>query len=236
MPTIAIIGGSGFNQAKWLKGFKQNIVKTMYGNVLLYRKGKVIFLPRHGKNMAIPPHRINHRANICALNLQGVEKIFAINSVGSLKVNIKPGTFLMPDDYIHFTPESFFEFEMKSIVPEINEKIRKELKQAAKKAKVTVKPKAIYMQTKGPRFETKAEINIIKKWADILGMTMGSEANLAQELGIPYACLCAVDNYAHGIGKKLDINSIIKMHKKNMPKSEKILKEIVKANKDVNSN
>ncbi len=64
MPKIAIIGGSGFQTGKFLKGFKQEIVKTMYGNVLLFVKDKVVFLPRHGKNKTIPPHRINHKANI----------------------------------------------------------------------------------------------------------------------------------------------------------------------------
>ena len=75
MSKLAIIGGSGLQAEKFLKGFEQQIIKTMYGNVLLFSKNKIVFLPRHGKNKNIPPHRVNHKANICALNLLGVEKI-----------------------------------------------------------------------------------------------------------------------------------------------------------------
>lgn len=233
MPKIAIISGCAFESKKFLKLFKQQIVKTMYGNVLLYVKNKVVFLPRHGKNKSIPPHRQNDKANICALNLLGVEKIFAINSVGSLKESIKLGTFIVPDDYVHFDPDSFFEFELKSIAPELDAKLRKEIIGAAKKANVKTKNKVVYIQTKGPRFETKAEIKIIKSWGDVVGMTMANEATLAQELGIPYACICLVDNFAHGIGKRrINEDTIRKTLKKYEPAFFKIVNEIIKRNKN----
>jgi len=227
---VAIIGGSGFKSERFLKGFSRQIIKTMYGNVLLYQKGKSFFLPRHGKGANIPPHRINHKANICALNLLGVENILSINSVGSLSQKIKPGTFILPDDYVNFNPDTFFELELKSITPEINEKVRKEIKDCAKKAKVAVKDKAVYVQTKGPRFETKAEIRVISKWGDIVGMTMASEATLAQELAIPYAALCVVDNYANGIGKGISQSALAKSQKQNLPKAERIAIEFLKRN------
>jgi 5'-methylthioadenosine phosphorylase len=232
MPKIAIIGGSGFSSEKFLKGFKQHIVKTMYGNVLLFVKDKVVYLYRHGKNRNIPPHRINHKANICALNLLGVEKIIGLNSVGSLNEKIKPGSIIVADDYVNFNPESFFEFELRFVVPEINDKLRKDIISGAKKAKITVKSKGTYVQMKGPRYETKAEIKIIKKYGDIVGMTMASEATLSKELGLPYASLCVVCNYANGIGKKkFDSGGLEKYQKKLQPKVEKIVKEIIKKNK-----
>jgi 5'-methylthioadenosine phosphorylase len=198
----------------------------------LFTKDKVVFILRHGKNKNIPSHRINHKANICALNLLGVEKIIGINSAGSLNEKIKPGTLLLPSDYINFKPKSFFDFELRSIVPELNKDLLKDVKQAAKKAKVTVKGSGVYMISKGPRYETKAEIKIIKKWADIVGMTMAHEATLSQELGLKYACICSVDKYANGIAKKkLTEEQIEKKQKLNQPKIEKILKELIKGNK-----
>lgn len=232
MPKIAIIGGSGFQTKKFLNDFKQEIIKTMYGNVLLFVKGKVVFLPRHGKNKSIPPHKINHKANMCALNLLGVEKIFGINSVGSLNEKLKLGSFIIADDYVDFNPDSFFDFELRFTTPDISERLRKEIKDCAKKSKVTVKNKGTYVQTKGPRFETKAEIKIIKKWGDMVGMTMASEATLARELRIPYACLCSVSNYANGIVKvNIDEEKIEKMQIKNFSKIERVVKDIIKKNK-----
>ncbi|MBD3164707.1 6-oxopurine nucleoside phosphorylase [Candidatus Woesearchaeota archaeon] len=232
MPKIAVIGGSGFDSRAFLRGFKQEIVKTMYGNVLLFVKGKVIFLPRHGKNKTIPPHKINHKANLCALNLLGAEKIFGICSTGSLKEAIKPGTVVIPDDYVDFFPDSFIEFEMKCVTPELNKEMRERLKAAAKKAKLKAKNKAVYVQAKGPRYETKAEISIIKKWGDIIGMSLAREATLARELAIPYAALCTVDNYANGIAKgKISQSAVEKAANKNFKKALKVIMEIIKKNR-----
>jgi len=221
----AFIGGSGFTSDL---GFEQKIVKTQFGNVLLFVKNKNIFLPRHGKSNSIPPHGINHRANICALNVLGVETIIAINSVGSLKQSLKPGSIVIPHDYVDFLPKSFFDFELTSITPELDAHLLKKIKQAAKKVKVLVKT-GVYVQTHGPRFETKAEIAIIKKWGHVVGMTMASEATLAQELGIPYASICTVDNYANGLIKKpLSLDTLKKTQVKTQPKILKIIKELMK--------
>ncbi len=145
---------------------------------------------------------------------------------------IKPGTIIIPDDYVNFNPDSFFEFEFRSISPEISEGLRKDIISAVKKVKIVARNKASYVQTKGPRYETKAEVKVIKKWGDIMGMTMAHEATLSRELGIPYASICSVDNYANGISKaKMDEDKIEKIQKKNLPKIEKIIKEIIKKNK-----
>ncbi len=230
MSKIAFIGGSGFSKRKLFDGFEKSYVKTQYGNVLLFVKGKVIYLARHGIHKSIPPHRINHRANICALNLLGAERIIGINSVGSLKETIKPGSIVVASDYVHLDPPSFHDFELKAITPQLDTDLIKKIKAAAKKAKVTTKNTGVYIQTKGPRFETKAEVSIIKKWGDIVGMTMASEATLAQEIGLPYASICAVDNYANGISKKkLTEATLKKTHEKTQPKMEKIIKELMRS-------
>ena len=96
MPKTAIIYTDVLTPSP---SFEQQIVKTIYGNVLLYVREKTILLPRQGKNMAIPPHRINHKANICALNVLGVEKIIGVERVKSLKKAFTPGTIILPHDY-----------------------------------------------------------------------------------------------------------------------------------------
>ncbi len=229
MAKTAYIIGSGFAASHLLKDFDQAIVKTQYGNVLLYRKRKSIILLRHGKNLSIPSHRINYKANICALNLDGVERIVGINSVGSLKEAIVQGSLIIPDDYIDFLPQSFCDFELKTIIPALDGQVRAWLISAAKKSGVSVRTSGIYVNMCGPRFETAAEISVIRKWGHVVGMTMAKEATLAQELGIPYACICSVDNYAHGIGKHaLSGDSLKKVYKKTQPKIEKILNLLMK--------
>ncbi|MBR9700140.1 MTAP family purine nucleoside phosphorylase [Candidatus Woesearchaeota archaeon] len=220
MQTIGIIWGL----EKIPKGYSQEIVKTMYGNVLLFKKKKVILLPRQGKNASIPTHRINHKANMCALNLGGVEAIFGIHRVISLKEAFRPGNLILPDDYVNFLPETFFDVEHKSITPEISKQNRERIKKMAKKLKIVLKPKGIYVQIRGARKNTKAEISIVKKWGDVLGRSMASEATLSQELGIPYASLCAVEDYASGIGKKVAAKRLLKISQDNLKKCERLAK------------
>ncbi len=199
---LAIIGGSG------LKNFK---------------KEEVIFLQRHGNNL--PPHKIDHKKNVLSLKEKGVDAIIGICSVGSLKPGIKPGTIVMPDDYIDILNKlTFFETEAVHIVPELDEKLRQMIIKTIKKLKLTVQGKGIYFQTRGPRFETRAEINMIKDYADVVGMTMASEATLAKEQGMCYASICIVDNYPNGIAdKKLKVKDWQNAQEKNKKNVLKLL-------------
>ncbi|MFC1690644.1 MTAP family purine nucleoside phosphorylase [Nanoarchaeota archaeon] len=206
MPKIAIIGGSGF------KDFK--------------KKG-VIFLKRHGKN--IPPHKINHKKNISYLKKKGVKTIIGINSVGSLKRRIKPGSIVIPHDYINLKNiQTYYDLKAKHITPGLDEDLRGKIIKASKKIKLRTINRSVYIQTLGPRFETKAEINMIKKYADIVGMTLANEATLAKELGLKYACICSVDNYANGITKrKISEKDIKKAQKENKNKVKLLLDAVL---------
>jgi len=245
---IAIIGGTGLEDPKFFKKIKDVKIKTPYGfpsapieigdfsvpegkHPASYGASrKIAFLARHGKRNEIPPHRVNYQANIFALKKLGVKYIFAFNSVGSLKKRIQPGSFLVPSDYIDFNPPTFFDKNSKFITPKISENLRKVFIKILKKLKLKFWPKGVYFNSKGPRLETKAEINLIKNYADVVGMTMAKEATLAQELGIEYTALCSVDNYAQGIGSKvLDLNRIEEGQKKNSKIIEKIMLEILKS-------
>lgn len=213
----------------FFKRLQPKNLKTPYGKINYYQLENCSFIPRHGIKENTPPHKINHQANISGLKKIGVGQIFSFNSVGSLKKNIKPGELLVVSDYIDLNPITFYEKEAKFITPILSSESRKALIKILRKLKIKFKNKGIYFQTKGPRLETKAEINLIKKFADVVGMTMAKEATLAQELDMDYASVCSVDNYAHGVvGKPLLIKEIQEGQEKTRKKFEEIIKEIMK--------
>lgn len=196
---LAIIGGSQFFDVGIFEDVRLRKIKTRHGRTFVKIKGNVVFLPRHGIQNKIPPHKIQNKANIFALGRLGVKQIVSITSVGSLKKEIVPGSIVIPDDYIClWTHRSFFEQEVKRLTPEISQNLREKILAIAEKKAIPVIPRGVYVQTKGPRLETKAETRMLRSFADIIGMTMASEAMLAQELGMEYAAISSVDNYANG--------------------------------------
>jgi len=224
MEKIGIIGGHFLLKTKIWKESEKRKIKTPYG-ILNFSKFKNAFLiSRHGPKGEIPPHKINHHANIFGLKKLGAKYIFGFNSVGSLKEKIKPGHFLVPDDFIDFDPPTFFEKNPQFIVPKLSEKIRKIFIKVLSQFKIKFWKNGIYFNSKGPRLETKAEINLMKDFADVVGMTMAKEATLAKELNLEYASLCSVDNFAHGIAKMPLSQEIIF---KNQEKSAKIFEKVV---------
>jgi len=124
MPKIAVIGGSGFSD---------------------FSKNEVIFLQRHGKD--IPPHKINHKENILSLKKKGAEIIIGINSVGSLKKKIKPGSVVIPDDYINLKNiQTYYNIEVRHITPGLDEEIRKKIIAAACEINLKVVESGVYIQ------------------------------------------------------------------------------------------
>jgi len=193
-------------------------VATPFGKVTLLESQDMVFLPRHGMEDSIPPHRINHRANVCAFKEVGVPRIIAINSVGSLKPGIPPKTILIPHDYINLWGiQTLYDGEIRHITPGLNEGLRRLILGVAKKRKVEATDGGIYIQTTGPRLETRAEVQLLQRFGDVVGMTMGNEATLSQELSIPYASICSVDNYCHGISQTpLTAEEILRNAQSNM--------------------
>jgi len=197
-----IIGGTSLLKSDIFALWTEEKIKTPYGNVYLKIKQNTVFIQRHG-NPQVPPHRINHKANIQALKNIGIEKIISINSVGTLKLKFKPGTFVIPDDFISlWNIPTFIEKELNFIVPSMDKDMRERLASLCKELTIPVHTGGVYIQTTGPRLETKAEIRFLKKLGDIVGMTMASEATLCMEYKIPYVSLCSVDNYCNGILKE----------------------------------
>ena len=205
-PVIGLIGGSGLRTPAFLEQPSPKALDTPYGKPsdapVVGRRGEatVVFLGRHGAGHRVPPHRINHRANLWALRELGATAVLATASTGSLKKPIRPGAFVVPDDYVAFWAiPTFHDDEVVHVTPGLDVGLRDVLVAAGKATGASVRSRGVYVQTSGPRLETPAEIRHFATLGDVLGMTMASEATLATELGLPYAAVCSVDNYCNGI-------------------------------------
>ncbi|MEM4769891.1 MAG: S-methyl-5'-thioadenosine phosphorylase, partial [Desulfurococcaceae archaeon] len=208
---IGIIGGSGLYELPGIEEVKELKVYTPYGmpsdNIVVgVLKGRrVAFLARHGRGHRIPPHRVNYRANIWALKTLGVKWILAVSAVGSLREDYRPGDFVVPDQFIDMTkgirPHTFFEGGVVahvSMADPFCEHLREIiLKVALEFPDIRVHEKGTYVCIEGPRFSTRAESRVWKDVfkADIIGMTLVPEINLACEAQICYATIAMVTDY-----------------------------------------
>ncbi len=215
---LAIIGGSGLNELGTFQLLSDEKVATCYSaeSVTVSRgqiNGRdVCFLPRHGKGHTVPPHHINYRANIKALQLSGVQSIIAVNAVGGLDAAMGPGVIVIPDQIIDYTwgREHTFYTDTSAAVTHVDftnpydENLRQLLLDSARKKQTAVLSRGVYGCTQGPRLETSAEIRRLRSdGCDMVGMTGMPEAALARELEIPYACIALSVNWAAGISDEL---------------------------------
>jgi 5'-methylthioadenosine phosphorylase len=230
---LGIIGGRSFFLME-IEVAEKKEVKTPFGEpsdhfTVGYMRGKeVTLLLRHGPQ-GIPPHRINHRANIFGMRELGVSKVIGVNSVGSLKEGIPPGWIVIPHDYISpWHVMTFYDHQAVHITPGLDKDLRRVLIRASDGVGVPFLKKGVYIQTIGPRLETKAEIAMLRNFGDVVGMTMAHEATLCQEGGIAYASICSVDNYCHGIGEKpLVEEEIIQRARENATQVNKVLLRVL---------
>ena len=234
---IGIIGGSGLASPTLLEDPRDTFPQTPHGDpsgpLVLARHGgsKVAFIARHGRGHAIPPHRVNHKANLWALKNAGATAVLATASVGSLKPPIRPGTFLVPHDYVAFwNVPTFFDDEVRHVTPALDDRLRKTFVAAARRTRARVTARGVYVQATGSRLETRAEIAFFKRIGDVVGMTVASEATLAAELEFPYAALCSVDNYCHGIGRgSLTYQDIVRTQERTARATEAIVAAALEA-------
>lgn len=235
---IAIIGGTGFE--KLLENAGRLRLGTPYGISPPLHVGKicgknVVFLPRHGSDHSVPPHKINYRANIYALYELGVQRILATNAVGAIDLNFKPGDIVVPHDFVDFTRFRSATFYDEAPVTHIDvsepycPEIRKLLIETAEKLGFHVWDKAVIVCTEGPRYETPAEIKMFRHLGcDVVGMTGIPESVLARELEMCYASICYVSNMAAGIQKRLTALDVSKISESVVSKIEQILIETIK--------
>jgi 5'-methylthioadenosine phosphorylase len=220
MAPLGIISGIVLLQGKGIfDNLEEREMQNEFGKAIVFFSDAIAFVPRHGKDRRyhILPHLINHQANLKALNDLGVKEVISVNSTGSLKKNLAPGTFVIPDDFLMLTETpTTVAGRAFHITPRLDEEVRQKWMEAARDCEIDVVNGGVYWQTKGPRFETKAEIRMMAQFADVVGMTMASEAVIAQELGISYASLCSVDNFANGLGEReLTVDEILQHARRN---------------------
>jgi 5'-methylthioadenosine phosphorylase len=236
---FAIVGGTKFERL--FKDSEPLLVGTPYGIASAISIGEidgktVAFLPRHGRDHSISPHKINYRANICSLHKIGVKRILASNAVGAINPDFKLGDIVIPHDFVDFTKLRCTTFYDEAPVTHVDvsqpycPEIRQLLIKIAEKLGLTVWDKAVLVSTEGPRFETPAEIEMFRRLGcDIVGMTGVPEAVLARELEMCYASVCYVSNMAAGMQKRLVAHEVSEVSKQVVPKMEQLLIETIKS-------
>lgn len=198
---LGILGGSSFLGGDPDLPAQTERVQTPHGEVTLRVGDHFAFLSRHGAGQAMPPHRIPHHAHALALEQVGVRRAVGLFSVGALHPELALGSAVVPDDYLSLhPPPTFADRDRLHIVPVLDADLRRELARLARATDGPVREGGVYVETRGPRFETRAEIRFLAQHADVVGMTGASEATLLQERGIAFAMLALVDNMAHGVG------------------------------------
>jgi 5'-methylthioadenosine phosphorylase len=172
------------------------------GVVTLLDRGTHVVLQRHGVDTYVPAPRVDHAANVRALMDAGCDRVLAVSSVGGLRAELGVGTFVAPDDFIALAGTPAVHDDARGhVVPAFDGEWRTAVLAAARdRGHTDVRDGGVYWQSPGPRFETPAEIGLIARFADVVGMTAASECVAAQELGLRYAVLCVVDNLANGVG------------------------------------
>ena len=212
---LAIIGGSGLSQLGNLQIELRKVARTPYGepsSPLTFGRvdGRdVVFLARHGYGHTVAPHEVNYRANLWALKEEGVAGVVSVASVGGIRKDLGPGTLMLPDQIIDYTwgrGSTFFEGPDAPVThidftEPYSSALRQRIRDAARSCQESIVDGGVYAATQGPRLETAAEINRMERdGADVVGMTGMPEAVLARELGLQYAAIAVVANYAAGRG------------------------------------
>jgi 5'-methylthioinosine phosphorylase len=175
-------------------------VPTPFGSVSLRDAGSFVFCQRHGLDEYAAPHAIDHGANLTALKEAGCDRVLALGSAGSLRPEIPVGTFIAPHDFISLSVRATLsDGAAGHRVPGFDPEWRAVLVGAFAAVGLPVRDRGVYWQSEGPRFETPAEVRMIARDADLVGMTIASEAAIAAELGLRYAAVCNVDNLANGV-------------------------------------
>lgn len=242
MKRIGIIGGSGIYDLEGIKKIDEVSISTPFGRpsesfIISELEGKeLVFLPRHGRHHQISPSGINYRANIYGMKKLMVDRIISISACGSLKEELKPLDFVIPDQFVDRTQgrkDTFFDVGIVAHVSFSNpicRSLAQSLKAAAQKIGVTAHFGGTYLNMEGPQFSTLAESNLYRSWGmAIIGMTNLAEAKLAREAEICYVSLSAVTDYDcwHPTHDSVTLEEILINLKKNVDNSKKILREFI---------
>jgi 5'-methylthioinosine phosphorylase len=218
--ALAVIGGTGVYKLADLQDVEARELDTRFGApsgpVRIGTLGgrRVAFLARHGEGHSVPPHQVNYRANLQALRDLGATRVLALNTVGGITDACGPRVLACPDQLIDYTwgristicEEPGTEVLHVDFGDPYTHLLRQQILAAARAANVDVLDGGCYGATQGPRLETRAEIRRMRRdGCDLVGMTGMPEAGLAREMGLEYACLAIVANWAAGCGTDEEI-------------------------------
>lgn len=233
--AIGIIGGTGIYDPELLKDIKQIKISTPFGRTSdLITTGKlrgkdIIVIPRHGANHFYNPSTVPYRANIWAMKELGVKKLISVSAVGSLKEEIKPGNFVITDQFIDRTTkrkQSFYEtgkIAHISIAEPFCPNLRKTIIE-----KVECHEKGTCVVIEGPRFSTIAESQLFRLWgADIINMTLVPEIVLAREAEMCYANIAMVTDYDVWRDSHVSNEEVLKIMKMNADKVKELLMSLI---------
>jgi len=239
LKPLAVIGGTGVAELEGLEVLREHHVQTPFGEpsraIQEGRLGEaaLFFLQRHGSHGAIPPHRINYRANLWALKNLGVGGVVAINAVGGITESMRPGRLVIPHQVIDYTwgREHSFDDGLDGELMHIDftepyeRRLRLALLDAADRAGIVYEAAGVHGVTQGPRLETAAEImRMARDGCDVVGMTGMPEASLARELDLPYASICMVVNPAAGLG---DLPLTIAMMREILAREAAVVRQLL---------
>lgn len=243
MRKLAIIGGTGLNNLADAIVVSSDCPDTPYGAIsgvletLQLGDKPFLFMPRHGRPHKVPPHKINYRANLFALQQAGINTIIAVNAVGGITPQAGAGAIVIPHDLIDYTwgREHTYSDGLSDRLDHVDlsepytASVRQAIIQAAASLSIPVVTQGVYAATQGPRLETPAEIAKYEKdGCDIVGMTGMPEAALARELGLDYACISLVVNPAAGKGEgEITMEDIQKVLDEGMGKVRDLLAVVI---------
>ena len=240
-PFLGIIGGSGIYELNDIVNPEWISVKSLYGSpsdeILTGSINgiSIAFLPRHGRGHSLSPSNINYRANIDCLKSIGVTDIISLSAVGSLKDSIKPGSFVIIDQFIDRTfarKKTFFDEGIVahvSMAKPVSKQLGKLILESAPN-NINISLGGTYLAMEGPQFSTLAESELYRSWnCDVIGMTNMPEAKLAREAEIPYATIAMVTDYDcwHPDHDAVTVDSIIEVLNSNSNNAKKLVLNII---------
>ena len=241
-PVIGLIGGSGLYDIEGLEDKVWREVETPWGRpsdaLLFGRLGdtRCVFLPRHGRGHAIPPSRLNYRANIAALKQSGVTDVISLSAVGSLREALPPGHFVIIDQFIDrsFAREkSFFDTGLVahvSMADPLCPRIGDVLEVQARSLGLPVTRGGTYLVMEGPQFSTRAESELYRAWGcSVVGMTNMPEAKLAREAELCYATVAMVTDYDcwHPGHDSVTVDAVVGVMLANADNARNLLRSVI---------
>ena len=238
---IGILGGSGLYVMEGVAVRERRAISTPFGEpsaplVVGTLEGvEVAFLPRHGEGHRLLPSEVNYRANIWAMKSLGVEMVLSVSAVGSLQAHHEPGTLRLPDQFLDRTHGRASTFFGDGLVAHVGfaeptcGRLRHLLMDAGIALALPIEDGGTYLNMEGPQFSTRAESRLHQSWgADFVGMTQATEAKLAREAELCFACIALVTDYdAWKDDEAVETHDVLAVIAANVAKTEILLKAVL---------